>query len=205
MYGNFLGHDPRSRSQREPSKPCLLMLKFGLYWRLYWFGVREKQCLLAEHGLPSRTNNMCLLLSQHAALLIAGSHMSGFRRDALLCFSIWAVKFSEDMCTKNTAALNWKKQWREREGVLYVCYPFTVSECARRHAAIGSENVRPCLPQIPLWALFSQIHPQILLCKKKISHHIKMPAYIWSTKCRWNQKLIAQFCCTLRDEYLKPN
>jgi hypothetical protein len=59
---------------------------------------------------------------------------------------------------------------------------------------------------IQTWALFRyQIYPQIPLCKKKIPHHIKMSAYIWSTKCRWNQKLIAQFCCTLRDECFKPN
>jgi hypothetical protein len=51
----------------------------------------------------------------------------------------------------------------------------------------------------------TQIHSQISLCKKKISHHIKISAHIWSTKCRLNQKLIAQFCCTLRDEYFKPN
>jgi hypothetical protein len=47
--------------------------------------------------------------------------------------------------------------------------------------------------------------PQISLCKKKIPHHIKISAYIRSTKYRWNQKLIAQFCCTLRDEYFKSN
>jgi hypothetical protein len=33
---------------------------------------------------------------------------------------------------------------------------------------------RPCLD--------IQIHLQIPLCKKKIPHHIKMPAHIWSTK-----------------------
>jgi hypothetical protein len=41
--------------------------------------------------------------------------------------------------------------------------------------------------------------------KKKISHHIKISVNAWSTKCRWNQKLIAQFCCTLRDEYFESN
>jgi hypothetical protein len=41
------------------------------------------------------------------------------------------------------------------------------------------------------FALFSsQIFSQILLCKKKIPHHIKMPVKAWNTKCRWNQKLI---------------
>jgi hypothetical protein len=29
-----------------------------------------------------------------------------------------------------------------------------------------------------------QIHPQILLCKKEIPHHIKMLANAWSTKYR---------------------
>jgi hypothetical protein len=37
-------------------------------------------------------------------------------------------------------------------------------------------SLRPCLD--------TQIHPQILLCKKKILYHIKMSAHIWSTKCR---------------------
>jgi hypothetical protein len=32
--------------------------------------------------------------------------------------------------------------------------------------------------------LHFQIHPQILLCKKKIPHHIKIPAHVWNTKCR---------------------
>jgi hypothetical protein len=41
--------------------------------------------------------------------------------------------------------------------------------------------------------------------KKKIPHHIKISVHIWSTKYRWNQKLIAQFYCTLRDEHFKPN
>jgi hypothetical protein len=36
--------------------------------------------------------------------------------------------------------------------------------------------------------LDSKIHPQISLCKKKIPHHIKMSAHIWSIKCRWNKK-----------------
>jgi hypothetical protein len=41
--------------------------------------------------------------------------------------------------------------------------------------------------------------------KKEIPHHIKMSANAWSTKCRWNQKLIAQFCCTLRDGHFESN
>jgi hypothetical protein len=32
--------------------------------------------------------------------------------------------------------------------------------------------------------LDSRFHSQIPLCKKKIPHHIKMSAYVWSTKCR---------------------
>jgi hypothetical protein len=48
-------------------------------------------------------------------------------------------------------------------------------------------------------------YTQILLCKKKISHHIEMPAHVQSTKYRWNKKIITQFCCTLRDEHFKPN
>jgi hypothetical protein len=60
--------------------------------------------------------------------------------------------------------------------------------------------------RLAAWDLFrSQIFPQIVLCKKKILHHIKMPAYVWSSKYRWNQKLIEQFCCILRDEHFEPN
>jgi hypothetical protein len=40
--------------------------------------------------------------------------------------------------------------------------------------------------------------------KKKILRHIKMSVNAWSTKYWWNQKLIVQFCCTLRDEHFKP-
>ena len=43
------------------------------------------------------------------------------------------------------------------------------------------------------------------LCKKKISHHIKLAVHTWSTKCRRNQKLIAQFGCTLRVEPFEHN
>jgi hypothetical protein len=32
-----------------------------------------------------------------------------------------------------------------------------------------------------------------------------MSAHIWNTKYRWNQKLITQFYCTLRDEHFEPN
>jgi hypothetical protein len=41
--------------------------------------------------------------------------------------------------------------------------------------------------------------------QKKDSHHIKMLSHVWSIKCRWNKKLIIQFCCTLRDEHFNPN
>jgi hypothetical protein len=41
--------------------------------------------------------------------------------------------------------------------------------------------------------------------EKKILHHIKLTIHVWSTKCRWNQKLIIQLCCTLRDERFEPN
>ena len=43
------------------------------------------------------------------------------------------------------------------------------------------------------------------LCKKKILRHIKLTVHAWSTKCRRNQKLIAQFALTLRDESFEPN
>jgi hypothetical protein len=29
-----------------------------------------------------------------------------------------------------------------------------------------------------------QIHPQILICKKNIPHHIKIPVHVWNIKCR---------------------
>jgi hypothetical protein len=45
------------------------------------------------------------------------------------------------------------------------------------------------LPLAP--CLVPPILLQIPLCKKKIPRHIKMSANAWSTKCWWNQKLIA--------------
>jgi len=52
------------------------------------------------------------------------------------------------------------------------------------------------------------LDPKLLtlaLCKKKILRRIKLAVHVWSTKCRWNQKLIAQFGWTLRDESFEPN
>jgi hypothetical protein len=54
-------------------------------------------------------------------------------------------------------------------------------------------------------SLDGRIWPQNSLYRIPIPHHIKMPPHIWSTKYRWNKKLIAQFYCTLRDEHFKPN
>jgi hypothetical protein len=44
-----------------------------------------------------------------------------------------------------------------------------------------------------------------VLCKQKIPRHIKLTIHACSTKCRWNQKLIVQLSCTLRDERFEPN
>jgi hypothetical protein len=44
-----------------------------------------------------------------------------------------------------------------------------------------------------------------LLCEHKILRHIKLAIHAWSTKCRWNQKLIVQLGCTMRDERFEPN
>jgi hypothetical protein len=54
-------------------------------------------------------------------------------------------------------------------------------------------------------SLVPNSYTQITLYKKKILRHLKIPAHVWSTKYRWNKKLITQFCCTLRDEHFKPN
>jgi hypothetical protein len=53
------------------------------------------------------------------------------------------------------------------------------------------------------WAVFSS--SEEVLCKQKIPRHIKLTIHAWSTKCRWNQKLIVQLGCTLRDERFEPN
>ena len=58
-------------------------------------------------------------------------------------------------------------------------------------------RARPCL-----------VGPKLLnltLCKKEIPRHIKLVVHVWSTKCWRNQKLIAQFGCTLRDERFESN
>jgi hypothetical protein len=76
----------------------------------------------------------------------------------------------------------------------------------RQRAAPRIDPRRGRRPRQDASGLFrSQIFPQIVLCKKKILHHIKMSAHPWSTKCRWNQKLIVQFCCILRDEHFEPS
>jgi hypothetical protein len=73
------------------------------------------------------------------------------------------------------------------------CYTMQIRELPIQ---VTEQGLSPCLvPPILL---------QISLCKKKIPCHIKMSANAWSTKCWWNQKLIAQFCCTLWDEHFKP-
>jgi hypothetical protein len=51
----------------------------------------------------------------------------------------------------------------------------------------------------------SQTLPPNSTMQKEDSHHIKISAHAWSTKCKWNKKLIAYFCCTLRDERFEPN
>jgi hypothetical protein len=53
-------------------------------------------------------------------------------------------------------------------------------------------------------AMFSS-SKNVLCKKKKIHRHIKLAIHAWSTKCRWNQKLIVQLGCTLRDERFEPN
>jgi hypothetical protein len=98
--------------------------------------------------------------------------------------------------------------WHYRTGVFLsqrIGVNISLSEQGLRRLANGPPLTADpsCARQRP--CLDTQIHPQILLCKKKIPHHIKMSAHIWSTKCRWNQKLITQFYCTLRDEYFKSN
>jgi hypothetical protein len=39
------------------------------------------------------------------------------------------------------------------------------------------------LTYVGAWFSF-RLLPQILICKKKIFRHIKISAYVWSTKCR---------------------
>jgi hypothetical protein len=78
---------------------------------------------------------------------------------------------------------------------IYILYALVRYMCAcERETAL--QLVWHCL--VPYFSLNSTI-------KKEISHHIKMPANAWSTKCRWNQKLIVQFCCTLRDKHFESN
>ena len=71
----------------------------------------------------------------------------------------------------------------------------------RPHSRVRSETVE--FGGISSFRLL--IFLNLTLCKKKIPHHIKLAVHAWSTKCRRNQKLIAQFDCTLRDERFEPN
>ena len=73
-----------------------------------------------------------------------------------------------------------------------------VVECSDIDGMRDQKNaLGPCL--VPLKLLKSTLY------KKKIPRHIKFAVHAWSTKCRRNQKLIAQFDCTLRDESFEPN
>ena len=55
-------------------------------------------------------------------------------------------------------------------------------------------------------AMFSSHQtPEKCTMQKKILRHIKLAVHAWSTKCRRNQKLIAQFGCILRVESFEPN
>jgi hypothetical protein len=65
------------------------------------------------------------------------------------------------------------------------------------HSIYGHRAIRPCLD--------TKVWPPNSLYRISILRHIKISVYIWSTKYRWNKNLIAQFCCTLRDEHFKPN
>jgi hypothetical protein len=80
-----------------------------------------------------------------------------------------------------------------------------LTEAALLSPALPCSSTR-ARPVTTTRALFRyQIYLPNSTMQKKDSHHIKMSAHAWSTKWRWNQKLIAQFCCTLRDERFKPN
>jgi len=93
---------------------------------------------------------MCLLLlclnMQLFSQLVLTCQDSDEMRCSASPFDLWNFRKTSAPKNNNTVALNWKKQWRERrEGALYVCNPFAVSEWARRHKAIGSGSVRLCL------------------------------------------------------------
>jgi hypothetical protein len=94
-------------------------------------------------------------------------------------------------------------------GALLNCGVWQGFSRSRRRSRLRSPAKRPrslwWAASPPRPCLVPNLTTQIALCKKKILHHIKMSANAWSTKCRWNQKLIAQFCCTLRDEHFESN
>ena len=102
------------------------------------------------------------------------------------------------------------------------------SSCVLQFGTLGLLSHMPArkLPQVKkvakkVWALLPSLEGssttnlahlfssfkllKIALYKKKILRHIKLAVYAWSTKYRRNQKLIAQFTLTLRDESFKPN
>ena len=69
-----------------------------------------------------------------------------------------------------------------------------------------SFRLSPASASFLLWVCLVPFKfPTLILCKKKIPRHIKLAVHVWSTKCLRNQKLIAQFGCTLRDERFEPN
>jgi hypothetical protein len=97
----------------------------------------------------------------------------------------------------------WQRWGSEGDHIDIWRNPTGSSTKKRQHPLTG---IFPPLSPFPRTGLFRfPILPTKFTMQNFYFRHIKMSAHIWSTKCRWNKKLIIQFCCTLRDEHLEPN
>jgi hypothetical protein len=80
-----------------------------------------------------------------------------------------------DSTRDKDVALREPREWKAARSLLLICYAEAIAEGCKvpDFRVCGTKAMFRC-----------RIFPQILLCKKKIPHHIKMSAQVWSTKCR---------------------
>jgi hypothetical protein len=81
-----------------------------------------------------------------------------------------------------------------------------IDACRERSNVKPETYIAPCLSaRLRLCLRLCSVQKKSTMRKKKIPCHIKLAIHAWSTKCRWNQKLIVQLGCTLRDERFESN
>jgi hypothetical protein len=180
------------------------------------------------HEQPSRAGACAAVYTRHSSgftIRASGSGESSFKRmigkhwTEAPAYQLTPIMIdSSQRCTLECASMAasclhsqrlkagrvvWIRQaWSSRE-VSDAC---TESECMlheRLARSSVSKRMQPSHPDEAMFSLPSLSSKSTII--RKIFRHIKISAHAWNTKCRWNQKLIAQFYCTLQDEHFEPN